>query len=86
MIARYLAAFVITFLLTRVANKLFARTLTAKKAALISFALVSVLALAISTQTIGLLVGIYTYIPCLIIILAVDLYKENNRTPIKSNL
>lgn len=86
MIARYLGAFIITFLLTRLSNKVFGRTLPANKTALISFTLVSILALAISSQTMGFSVGLFTYIPCLIIILAVDLYKAKSKVLVKPNV
>lgn len=86
MIEQYLSAFIIAFLPTRLANKVFARTLSPIKAAFVSFILVSVLALAICSQTMGIWVGFITYIPCLIVFLLVDIYKAKTKVSAETSV
>lgn len=86
MIEQYLSAFIIAFLPTRLANKVFARTMSPIKTAFVSFILVSVLALAISSQTMGIWVGFITYIPCLIVFLLVDIYKAKTKVSAETSV
>ncbi len=86
MIAGYLGAFLITFLLTRITNRVFGRTLGAIKSASISFTLIAILALAVSSQTMGITAGFYKYIPCLVLILAMDIYRAKLRSARDSNV
>ncbi len=86
MIEQYLSAFIIAFLPTRLANKVFGRTMSPIKTAFVSFILVSVLALAISSQTMGIWVGFITYIPCLIVFLLVDIYKAKTKVSAETSV
>lgn len=79
MIEQYLSAFIITFLPTRLANKLFDRTMSPIKSAFFSFLSVAVVLLAISSQTMGIWLGFITYIPCLVIFLLIDIYKAKTK-------
>ncbi|WP_019614686.1 hypothetical protein [Psychromonas ossibalaenae] len=81
MIEQYLSALIIIFLPTRLANKVFGRTMSPIKAALASFISISLLVLAISPLTMGIWMGFITYIPCLIFIFLVDIYKAKTKVP-----
>ncbi|WP_028865258.1 hypothetical protein [Psychromonas aquimarina] len=86
MIEQYLSAFIIMFLPTRLANKVFGRTMSPIKSAFASFISVSLLVLAISPLTMGIWMAFITYIPCLIIFLLIDIYKAKTKVPAETNV
>lgn len=75
-------AFIITLLLTRIANIAISKFISPLKTALTSFLLISFLLLTLSSLENRLLDSLIIYIPCLLIILAFDVFviktKANN--------
>jgi len=74
----FLGALVITFMISRVIKSIIQKFVPEIKAvSVITFTITGLLVLLISSQTMGVIKGIYTYVPCLVIWLFYDL--RNNR-------
>jgi|WetSurMetagenome_2_1015567.scaffolds.fasta_scaffold674566_2 hypothetical protein len=70
---QFFGALLITFILTRLTNKFFRGKYGYKRAAIISFFLVAVLALTIGSYTMGFVESLIFYVPCLLVWLIMDL-------------
>jgi len=63
----------ITYILTRISNKLFRKRYTFQRTAIISFVLVGMVTLGIGSVTMGFVKSFIIYTPCLALWLVIDL-------------
>ncbi len=80
--AELIGALIITYILTRAVNSMAKKRTNPKKAALIAFFILAVVALLVTSFTMGIGKGFIIYIPCLMLWLIIDLVRAK-KTPIE---
>ncbi|UCG63147.1 MAG: hypothetical protein JSV52_07670 [Candidatus Zixiibacteriota bacterium] len=80
-IGQYIGGLIITYLLTRLVRSIAKKRTNEKTASLVAFGVVLLIALAITSQTMGISQGIAVYLPCLILWLIVDMVRAKKEPP-----